>query len=91
MFDSIIAVHGLGGHAFSSWIHEATGGMWLRDFLPYQVPRARVATFGYDARVARSRAVVELLDSAQSLLLDVKLLRSTPEVCCYPQLVRGLS
>ncbi|KAG0127046.1 hypothetical protein HOY82DRAFT_593498 [Tuber indicum] len=87
----IIAVHGLGGHAFRSWIHEATDKMWLRDFLPHQVPRARIATFGYDARVARSRAVVESLDSAQSLLVDVKLLRSTPEERERPLVLIGHS
>ncbi|CUS12561.1 unnamed protein product [Tuber aestivum] len=87
----IIAVHGLGGHAFHSWTHEPTNKMWLRDFLPHQVPRARIATFGYDARVAGSRAVVESLDSAQSLLLDVKLLRSTPEERERPLVLIGHS
>ncbi|KAG0638448.1 hypothetical protein HOY80DRAFT_887930, partial [Tuber brumale] len=91
MFTSIIAVHGLGGHAFRSWIHEATDKMWLRDFLPHQIPRARIATFGYDARVARSRAVVESLDSAQSLLVDVKLLRPTPEERERPLVLIGHS
>src|SRR5277367_3733735 len=37
----IVAVHGLGGDAYKTWTHE-NGKLWLRDFLPDQLPGARI-------------------------------------------------
>ncbi len=34
---SIIAIHGLGGDAYRTWTHE-NEKLWLRDFLPLQIP-----------------------------------------------------
>jgi len=44
----IIAVTGLGGHAFGSF--RSMDGMlvWLRDFAPKDIPQARFITYGYD-------------------------------------------
>lgn len=60
---SVIAVHGLGGHREDSWTHPKTKAMWLRDFLPKNVPDARIFTFGYDS------APIGLSGSASSLFL----------------------
>ena len=51
-FRSIVAVHGLSGDSFSTWIHKETGQLWLRDFLPHSTKfsNARILTFGYDSR-----------------------------------------
>ena len=52
---SVIAITGLGGHAFGSWRSRASTEcpidrpMWLRDFLPREFPNARVMTYGYDS------------------------------------------
>ncbi|KAF2004056.1 hypothetical protein P154DRAFT_427728 [Amniculicola lignicola CBS 123094] len=48
--DSIVAIHGLGGHAIRTWTHSQTGVMWLQDLLPDEIPNTRIMTFGYDAR-----------------------------------------
>jgi hypothetical protein len=50
---SIVALHGMNGHAFDTWrFSEAEAdSMWLRDFLPDKVPRARILTYGYQAYV----------------------------------------
>ncbi|KAI9708387.1 MAG: hypothetical protein M1820_004091 [Bogoriella megaspora] len=55
----IIAVTGLAGHAFGSWA-SSPFQMWLRDFLPYDLPNARVLTYGYYSQVqqASSRSIV---------------------------------
>ncbi|ELR02697.1 hypothetical protein VC83_08432 [Pseudogymnoascus destructans] len=42
----IIAVTGLGDHAFGSWSHSDER-MWLRDYLPKDAPNARILTYGY--------------------------------------------
>ncbi|OJJ36927.1 hypothetical protein ASPWEDRAFT_181876 [Aspergillus wentii DTO 134E9] len=44
----IVAVHGLGGHRDKSW--TTVGGVnWLRDFLPSDLPNARVYAWGHNA------------------------------------------
>ena len=53
LFHSVIAITGLGGHAFDSWRSRIATKrpidrpMWLRDFLPQQFPNARIMTYGY--------------------------------------------
>lgn len=52
--NSIIAVHGLNGHAYGTWAHHEVGqtaseAMWLRDFLPHHVKRARILVHGYNS------------------------------------------
>jgi hypothetical protein len=63
----VIAVHGLQGDAYKTWEHE-NGSLWLRDFLPTDVPFARIMTFGYDSTVAFSKSVAKLEDKALDLL-----------------------
>lgn len=56
---SIIAVTGLGGHAFGSWSYSPRY-MWLRDFLPKDLPHVRVLTYGYNSQLktASSRNIL---------------------------------
>ena len=63
----VIAVHGLQGDAYRTWEHE-NGSLWLRDFLPADIPSARIMTFGYDSAVAFSKSVAKLEDKALELL-----------------------
>lgn len=44
--DSIIAVHGLGGHREKSWTTES-GVNWLKNLLPVDLPDTRIHTWGY--------------------------------------------
>ncbi|PVF91854.1 hypothetical protein CPB86DRAFT_830363 [Serendipita vermifera] len=44
----IVVIHGLGGHRERSWT-AANGKMWLQDFLPDDIPNARILTYGHDA------------------------------------------
>ncbi len=50
----VVAVHGLQGDAYKLWEHD-NGSLWLRDFLPADVPEARIMTFAYDSAVAFSK------------------------------------
>lgn len=63
----VVAVHGLQGDAYKTWEH-ANGSIWLRDFLPADLPSARIMTFGYDSTVAFSQSVAKLEDKALELL-----------------------
>ncbi|KAG8825700.1 hypothetical protein FRC19_010690 [Serendipita sp. 401] len=44
----IIAIHGLDGHREQSWTAE-NEKLWLKDFLPNDLPNARILSYGYDA------------------------------------------
>ncbi|KAE9379456.1 TPR-like protein [Stipitochalara longipes BDJ] len=43
----IVAVHGPGGHYKHTWTDPKTGKLWLRDFVPELIKKARVLSFGY--------------------------------------------
>ncbi|PVF97374.1 hypothetical protein CPB86DRAFT_815646 [Serendipita vermifera] len=47
----IVAIHGLGGHRERSWTakNDKNGKMWLKDFLPDDIPNARILTYGHNA------------------------------------------
>ena len=69
---SIIAISGLGGHAFGSFKERGGEHMWLRDALPRDLtlddnrPFARVMTYGYDSGVSKSDNMQSLEDLAVS-------------------------
>ncbi|WYZ43693.1 hypothetical protein EsH8_VII_000129 [Colletotrichum jinshuiense] len=67
----IVAVHGLNGHRERTW--TANGMHWLRDFLPADLPNARILAWGYDANThAASRVSCQYLyDHARTLVADL--------------------
>lgn len=64
----IVAVHGLYGDPKSTWTSPQTNAFWLKDFLPQDVPNARVMTFGYNTDAAFGNTTAEIIDYAKSLL-----------------------
>ncbi|KAK5987003.1 Nephrocystin-3-like protein [Cladobotryum mycophilum] len=68
---NIIALSGLGGHAFGSFKERGGSHMWLRDSLPYDLtsetsskPMARVMIYGHESTVANSQSMQNLEDLA---------------------------
>ncbi|KAI9685844.1 MAG: hypothetical protein M1822_004122 [Bathelium mastoideum] len=51
----VIAVTGLGGHAFGSWACSPRH-MWLRDFLAKDLPNLRILIYGYNSRLKNAAA-----------------------------------
>ncbi len=51
---------------------------WLKDFLPRQIPDARVMTFGYNADVGFGQSTAEIIDHAKSLLASLVDKREEP-------------
>ncbi|KAL3480031.1 hypothetical protein BJX99DRAFT_254916 [Aspergillus californicus] len=67
----IVAVHGLNPknkehHAERTW--ELDGKLWLRDFLPQQLPQARILLFGYNSSVSIRSSSAGVREQAHNLL-----------------------
>ncbi|KAK4162358.1 hypothetical protein QBC43DRAFT_302124 [Cladorrhinum sp. PSN259] len=69
----VVALCGLGGHAFGSFKERGGTHMWLSDSLPYDLtgensggPMARVMIYGYESAVAQSKNIQNLEDLATS-------------------------
>ncbi|KAJ1334022.1 protein SERAC1 [Microdochium nivale] len=70
----VIAVSGLGSHAFGSFKERGGEHMWLRDALPDDLfagpgsrPMARVMIYGYKSPVAKSSSIQNIADIAGNL------------------------
>jgi hypothetical protein len=59
---SVVAVIGLGGHAVGSWRSPETGKMWLEDFLPNDVKRIRILSYGYNSRPVEAPIDEDILE-----------------------------
>ncbi|KAK1712736.1 hypothetical protein BDP67DRAFT_516742 [Colletotrichum lupini] len=68
----VIAMSGLGGHAFGSFKERGGPFMWLRDALPLDVPNARILTYGYDTQLLRSSSFQNLSDLGRALQIDLR-------------------
>lgn len=75
----IVAVHGITGDAFDTWT-DPNGKLWLRDFLPKDLPGIRVFSFGYAAEVVWSLGTGDLDTYSRSLLEALKGQRRGDEV-----------
>ncbi|KAK2590321.1 hypothetical protein QQS21_011997 [Conoideocrella luteorostrata] len=64
----LVAVHGLGGHAYNTWTHSGTGTFWLRDLLPDRLPGVRTLVFGFNARKKNHNAELDFEDVATQLI-----------------------
>jgi hypothetical protein len=78
-----VAVHGLGGDAIHTWTHAKSKAFWLKDFLPQQIPDARIMTFNYNAAAAFGQSTAEVIDHAKGLLSSLVDKREEPEVQNY--------
>lgn len=64
----IVVITGLGGHALGSFRSADGRLVWLRDFAPYDIPRARFITYGYDIAINGSDSNQGIRELAHTLL-----------------------
>ncbi|KAL7913986.1 hypothetical protein GGI35DRAFT_475827 [Trichoderma velutinum] len=81
----VIALSGLGGHAFGSFKERGGTHMWLRDSLPGHLtsetdnrPMARVMIYGYESAVAQSKNMQNLEDLATAFHSSLLALAAGP-------------
>lgn len=82
---SVVALHGLNGHAFDTWKYRSSSDsddcfMWLRDSLPEHFPGARVLTYGYNANVLSDISTGRLRTFAETFLEKLRLERDNEVV-----------
>ncbi|KAI9777234.1 MAG: hypothetical protein M1839_008964 [Geoglossum umbratile] len=70
----IVAIHGLTGHYRNTWRAKSDSGKehnWLKDFLPQEIPNARIMSFGYNSAVQFSKSVADIETFADGLVEDL--------------------
>jgi hypothetical protein len=77
---SVIAVVGFGGHAFETWRSRNTQKMWLKDFLPRDVKRIRILSYGYNIQPVENPVNEDFLDYRRRFLQTLANARRTIEV-----------
>jgi hypothetical protein len=73
-----VAVHGLSGHRKKTWTVD--DHFWLKEFLPPELPHARIFTFGYNSKLTFSKSAATIDDFAIGLLDELDNVRTNPEV-----------
>ena len=77
---SIIVVPGLGSHPLGSWKSTNSDEVWLRDFLPKDLPNVRVLLYGYDTTLPGSLSKQSVEDLGRALLEQVNAFRANDVV-----------
>jgi hypothetical protein len=80
---SIITVPGLGSHAIGAFKAKDGNNVWLRDFLPEDIPTARVLIYGYDTTITKGDTKHSITHLAIAFLDSVKAFRAATEVTLY--------
>ncbi|EHK42736.1 hypothetical protein TRIATDRAFT_300808 [Trichoderma atroviride IMI 206040] len=82
----IVAVSGLGGHAYGSFKDKNGNYMWLQDALPFDItdddnhhPMARIMIYGHNSAVPRSNSVQDIDDLSSALHSSLLSLVQAPQ------------
>ena len=68
---SVIAISGIGAHAFGSFKSRGKPHMWLRDDLPKDLLGSRVMIWGYESAISRSKNTKSIQDISRQLRHDL--------------------
>jgi hypothetical protein len=77
----IVAVHGLNGDYYKTWTHD--NKLWLRDFIPKDLPGVRVFSYGYPSDLFFTLNKGSLGSYAGTLLETLKGERRKIKVCIF--------
>ena len=68
---SVVALSGIGGHAFRSFKKPGKAHMWLRDELPKDLPGSYVMIWGYQSTMSESKDTKSIQDISRQLRHDL--------------------
>ena len=91
MATSIVAVHGLEGHAIQTWLHPESNVMWLQTLLSVAMPKSRIMSYGYDANIYKSRSTLHIMDNAADILSEIQAKRTSQTVIEWHRHTRYLA
>ncbi|KAF2176608.1 hypothetical protein K469DRAFT_812982 [Zopfia rhizophila CBS 207.26] len=72
----VIAVPSLGSHAIGSWKSPSSNDLWLRDYLPDDLPNIRVLLYGYDTSLLDNESKDSIEDLGSRFLESIKAFRA---------------
>ncbi|KAK1977851.1 hypothetical protein LZ30DRAFT_243022 [Colletotrichum cereale] len=64
----VVAVPGLASHAIGSWKSTSSSDVWLRDYIPRDIPNVRVLLYGYDTSLLKSESRKSIEDMGRFFL-----------------------
>lgn len=67
----MVAVPGLASHALGSWKSPITSDVWLRDYLPRDLPNIRVILYGYKTELLENESKDSIEDLGLRFLESV--------------------
>ncbi|KAI0435548.1 hypothetical protein F4803DRAFT_557878 [Xylaria telfairii] len=80
----IVCIHGLGGHREETWTAKEPGTgrmvLWIKDFLPVDLPNARIMTYGYSSHIFSVRHLTQRTLYSQCKTLLIALKRSRQDI-----------
>lgn len=82
---------GLGSHAIGTFKSKDGNNVWLRDFLPEDIPTARVLVYGYDTTITKGDANHSITDLAMAFLDSIRAFRAATEVISYNRSPKSLT
>jgi hypothetical protein len=71
----LVAISGLGGHAFGSFKERGSSYMWLADALPKDLPGVRILIYGYDTKLEASNSFQSFEGLASAFRLKLSSIR----------------
>lgn len=78
--ESIIAITGMDGHAYGSWMsRDAHGDMWLRNFLSRDLPYCRTMIYGYESKLLAPN-INQLQEYGRLFLAEIAKVRDTVDL-----------
>jgi len=80
---SLIALSGLGGHAFGSFKEKGGSHMWLRDSLPKDLSGMRILIYGYDTQLENSSSTQNIRDLGKKFRSAVNNIRNYGNVSSF--------
>ncbi|KAI0455693.1 hypothetical protein F5B21DRAFT_178737 [Xylaria acuta] len=87
----LIAVPGLGSHPLGSWKSSTGNEIWLRDYVPWDIPNYRVILYGYDTKLQGNHSKQSIEDLGGACMESITAFRADTDTSQRPIIFIGHS